>query len=232
VIAVLASANDTGADALLARWAGAGARCLTPGDLCQRGWTHRPGCGCGEAVVDGAAVPVRDFKGVVTRLMCVTERDLVSIVPHDRAYVAAEMTAFLLAWLSSLPCPVVNRPSPQGLAGPNLRPETWLALASEVGIPVRPLRRDRHGYGEPDGAVARDEVTVVGERALGGTSARARERAVRLAQHSGAEVMVAGFDAGEPDEPLIDAHVWPDLGRADVGDALLELLTDRAGGRR
>lgn len=182
--------------------------------------------------MDGASVPVGEFTAVVTRLVCVTEQDLVSIVPHDRAYVAAEMTAFLLAWLSSLPCPVVNRPSPHGLAGPNHRPETWLALAAEVAIPVRPLRRDRHGYGKPDGAGARDEVTVVGERALGGTSARARERAVRLAQHAGVDLMVAGFDAGGPDEPLLDAHVWPDLGRADVADALLELLTDGAGGPR
>jgi hypothetical protein len=139
------------------------------------------------------------------------------------------MTAFLLAWLSGLPCPVVNRPSPLGLAGPNLRPESWMALASKAGIPVRPVRRDRHGYDIPDATRTRDEVTVVGAQALGGTSARARERALRLARCAGAEMMVAGFDAAQPDEPLMDAHTRPDVARSDVADALLELLTGRAG---
>jgi hypothetical protein len=229
VIAVLASADDVDAKALVARWAGADARLFTPADLCHRGWVHRPGFGCGLAVVDGEPVPVRDLSALVTRLFFVTERDVVSIVPADRPYVAAEMTAFLLAWLSGLPCPVVNRPSPLGLAGPNLRPESWMALASRAGIPVRPVRRDRHGYDIPEASGTRDEVTVVGTRALGGTSARVRKRAVRLARRAGAEMMVAGFDAAEPDEPLLDAHTWPDLARPDVADALLELLARRAG---
>jgi hypothetical protein len=228
VIAILAKAGDAAAETLASRW-GSEARLMTPRDLARRGWVHRPGSDADVVVIDSGQVAARELTGVVTQLCFVAPDDLAPIVAVDRPYVAAEMTAFLLAWLSDLPCPVVNRPSPLGLAGPNLRPEAWMALASEAGIPVRPIRRDRHGYRAQDASGARDEVTVVGNRALGAMSARAGERALRLARRVDAEMMVAVFDPAEPDEPLLDAHTWPDLTRADVADALLELLTGRAG---
>lgn len=229
MIAVLARANDVEAEALVSRWAAADARLLSPADLSRRGWVHRPSVRGSVAMVDGEPVPVRELTAVVTRLLFVTEPDVGCIVAADRSYVASEMSAFLLGWLSSLPCPVVNRPSPLGLAGPNLRPEGWMALAWQVRIPVRPVKRDQDGYDIPEATGSREEVTVIGTRALGAASARARERALRLARHAGVDIMVAGFDAADPDEPLVDAHVWPDLTRPDVADALLDLLTSRAG---
>ncbi len=228
MIAVLAKAGDAAAEALVRRWR-PGARLMTARDLTRPGWVHRPGSDADVAVIDSEPVAAGELRGVVTQLPFVAPDDLAPIVPADRPYVAAEMTAFLLAWLSSLPCPVVNRPSPLGLAGPNLRPEAWMALASEAGIPVRPVRRDGHGYPPRDVTGVRDEVTVVGKRTLGATSTRARERALRLARQAGAEMMVAIFDAADPGGPLLDAHTWPDLTRADVAGALLELLTGRAG---
>lgn len=227
MIAILARTGDPAAETLARRW-GSGARLLTPLDLARRGWAYAPESDAGMTVINSNQVAVCELTGVVTQLTSVAPDDLAPIVPSDRPYVAAEMTAFLLAWLSSLPCPVVNRPSPLGLAGPNLRPEAWVALAAAADIPVRPVTRDHHGYRVDETLSSPQEVTVVGERALDATSARTAEHALRLACRADAKMLVATFDADDPDTPLLDAHTWPDLARADVADALLELLRSPA----
>ena len=55
----------------------------------------------------------------------------------DRAYAGAETSALWLSWLSSLPCRVVNAPSPGSLAGPWYPPLQWLYLAARAGLPAR-----------------------------------------------------------------------------------------------
>lgn len=223
MIAVVASAGDPGARALVARW-GERARMLTPADLSRRGWVHHPGWPrAGRAVIDGEIVPVRELTGVLSRLAFVSGHELPTIIPAERQYVAAEITAFLLAWLAELPCPVINRPSPAAPAGPSLRPEAWVALAARLGIPSTPIRRTADGYAYPAGE-RRELVTVVGRRALGGTNADARRRACALAAEAGAQLVDVAFDGSRPNRPLVDAHIFPDLGRAEVADALLELL--------
>jgi hypothetical protein len=232
VIAVLAREGDPQAEALASRW-GSPARVVTPRDLARRGWVFRPGYDDRDAMVVGTErVATRELTAVVTRLPFVAPEDLATIVPADRPYVAVEMTAFLLAWLSSLRCPVVNRPSPFGLAGPNLRAEGWTSLAAQLDIPVRPVVRDHHGYasrGREEYSPV--EVIVVGQRVLGATGARTAERARRLARRAGAEMLVTVFNAADADEPFLEAHTWPDFFRDDVCDALFEFLDLDSGGR-
>jgi hypothetical protein len=55
----------------------------------------------------------------------------------DRAYAQSEMFALLLSWLAGLPCPVINRPAPPSLVGPNPSPLEWAAHARAAGL--RPL---------------------------------------------------------------------------------------------
>jgi len=101
------------------------------------GWRQSLGGVDGDAaVVEGKRVPQKEITGVLTRLPCVFEQELVDITPDDRRYVAAEMTAFLLFWLSRLKCPVLNRPTPTCLSGPYWRREKWIHVAARVGIPV------------------------------------------------------------------------------------------------
>jgi hypothetical protein len=52
----------------------------------------------------------------------------------ERAYAAAELTAFVLGWLSSLDCPVRNRPDPACLAGPAPPPLGLAAAAARAGL--------------------------------------------------------------------------------------------------
>src|SRR5262249_56128954 len=123
MLAILAGRLDVGARALAARWSGLDARVLTPDDLCSAGWRYRPVTpGASVAVVAGERVAARAIRGVLVRLSRVDPGDLAFVAPDDRPYVAAEITAFLVAWLSSLTCPVVNRPTPSSLPPPPRRP--------------------------------------------------------------------------------------------------------------
>jgi hypothetical protein len=168
MIVILASRHDAPARALAARWADQDAALLTPRGLSAAGWRHHLGSPeDSAAVVGGRTLPVADIKGVVTRLWSVGEADLPHVVPEDREYVAVEMSAFLTSWLSSLECPVLNRPTATCLAGPNWRAEEWTHRAARLGIPVRPVeRRSALGDAAQPAPPAEElaSVTVVGER--------------------------------------------------------------------
>jgi hypothetical protein len=224
MLVVLAHWLDEIASDLVKQWPDA--RLMTPRDLSLPGWSHsHRGVQEERAVLGGAIVPGSEISAVYTRLSGVTENDLPMIVTDDRRYVAAEMTAFLLSWLSSLACPVVNRPSPLGLAGPNFRPEAWVALACGEGIPARPVSRGTHGYQEPD-LCHSIHVTVVGTRWIGEATDELGARALRLARAAGVHIMTAVFDPTQPGSPLVMAEPFPDLRSDGVADALLEYLSD------
>src|SRR5258707_166954 len=110
MLVILAGQQDASAAELAASWNFSGASLLTPEDLSCTCWRWNPARSTGsQAVVGGRNIPVADITGVLTRLFSVQEQHLGHIVPEDRSYVASEMNAFLLAWLSSLKCPVLNR---------------------------------------------------------------------------------------------------------------------------
>ncbi len=55
----------------------------------------------------------------------------------DREYALSELQALWLSWLSSLPCPIINRATPRGLCTPWIGQFEWCARAMKVGLPVR-----------------------------------------------------------------------------------------------
>ena len=233
MLLVLAGRHDEGARSLAARWAADGAALLTPRGLSVEGWRHHLGSPSDSAaVVDGRAVPVEKLTGVLTRLWSVGLQDLPHIVPQDREYVSIEMSAFLTSWLSSLKCPVLNRPTPTCLAGPNWQPEEWAHRAARLGIPIRPVeRRTAFGAGPPPPPAAEERftVTVVGARCLGTEDETLRLHARRLAEHAGAGLLDVYFDCDDARARFVGANLWPDIGSPDVADAILEHL--KGGGR-
>jgi hypothetical protein len=180
--------------------------------------------------VDGRVVAVEEITGVLTRLPCVFDQELVEIVPGDRAYVAAEMTAFLLSWLSELKCPVLNRPTPTCLAGPYWRPERWAREAARSGIPVRPVHR-RFAPGEPppaEGTMSGSStVTVVGDRCLGAVEEAQAFQARRLADLAGIDLLSVSFHGAD----FLRADIWVDLAADGVADAIFGFL-ERPSARR
>jgi len=226
MIVVLANRHDTVALALAARWAHEGAELLTPEGLSVEGWRHYVATGGDDAaVIAGRRTAARDIEGVVSRLWGIAEGDLPHIVPEDRGYVSMEMTAFLTSWLSSLKCPVLNRPLPMSLAGPNWRREEWTHRAARLRIPVRPLRR----YTAPDAPATRDTrpenlnaVTVAGRACPRAGDETLKSHALRLAQSVGAGLLNVYFDGEGADAAFVSADVWPDVSVPEVADAILE----------
>ncbi|MEZ4663441.1 MAG: hypothetical protein R2911_38355 [Caldilineaceae bacterium] len=102
-------------------------------------WRHyqtRQGVTTHIRLADGAILDDR-FGAVFNRLQQVELPHFAGAAAADRAYALAEMQALLLSWLHSLPCPVINRASPQGLGGARRTHAQWLHLAHAGGLPVQ-----------------------------------------------------------------------------------------------
>src|SRR5437763_13611984 len=113
MLLILAHGHDFSARALAARW-GSRALLLTVAELHRARWHLDMDVDgrvrTGLATAEGTPIPVT---GVVNRLGWITATELARVHPADRAYAAAELTAFLLAWLDACPAPVLNPPGPR-----------------------------------------------------------------------------------------------------------------------
>jgi hypothetical protein len=164
--------------------------------------------------------------GVLTLLPCVYPQELTEIAPDDRDYVAQEMTAFLLAWLTELTCPVLNRPNATSLMGPSWPPERWRHLALHAGLRAAPLRRQTTR--EPAASVqptsAAACVTVIGDRWIGELPSELAAQARRLADAAGAELLTVVFDRADTQASVLFADPRPPIGDGRVADAILAFL--------
>jgi hypothetical protein len=256
MLIILAGEQDEVARDLARRWSSFDAHLVTPKDLSQAGWIHRPGFRTAEpgnarigpapeerlddrisaeshdqdvAVVGGRAVSAGRIDGVLTRLPCVYEWELAHIVPGDRAYVSAEMSAFLLSWLSELDCPILNRPKPTCLSGPDWRQEQWIQLAARLGIPLDPVRRYAK-LGEETSAEPRPEtlqiVTVVGQRSFNALNERQALHAQRLAAAAGVGLLAVHFTTCKNGSSSFQSvNLWPDISSSEIADAILNYFT-------
>jgi hypothetical protein len=221
LIAILARAHDETARSLVERWREHQAALLSPRDLSRRGWRYRPEApGDGQAVVAGNVVAVTDLCAVVTLLGDVRWHDLPHIVPADREYVASEMRAFLLAWLETLPCRMLNRPTPASLTGCGWSAERWRLAAAALGIPTMPMPGVPSDRPVEDQAVA---VTYIGGETLNAPSSRVSAWVRQLASVAQTGTLVARFCDGLRPR-LAAVTVVPDLARAEVADAALRWL--------
>ena len=228
MIVILASRYDQTAGWLVARWARAGGCLLTCEDLSVSGWRYDPSQPLsGTSVLGGREVALKDVRGMLTRLPYVSDHELIHIAPPDRAYVAAEMTAFLTCWLSALPCPVLNRPSPGCLTGPNRHAEQWVAAAAKLGMRIRPAHA-RLGL-RPSHEMPREAppatVTVVGHRCFGEVDEELLRLSSRLARVMGVDLLGVRFTGPEPDALFVGVSTSPDVDTPDVADAILDYLT-------
>jgi hypothetical protein len=210
VLAVLASRLDTAARELVAEWSSAGAALLSAEDLSTAGWSFRVADpGGGAAVVAGERVPVRELTAVLTRRPAVIAEELAWIAAADRAYVAAEANAFLVAWLDALPCRVVNRPTPLSLCGPMWGASHWAAAAARAGV----------AWADRDGDSVHD-VVVVGDACVGARSTAEEDEARALARAARLELLGVSFAGERP----CAATTRPPLDGERVRRLLLERL--------
>ena len=221
MLLIFASARDPAAAALAARWETRDVALLTAADLSVAGWRYRlPPSGSSSLVAGGRPFASCDIEGVLTRLPVIAAQELEHIAAQDRAYVAAEMTAFLLAWLDGLSCPVLNRPTPGGLCGPNWRTVRWIHLAGTLGIPVAPVSYDTAEATAPP-AESGATIIVVGERCFGAPDPATAAHARALAAASGADLLGLRFTAG-PLPRLLGVTTCPDLSAPEIAGAILD----------
>jgi len=232
VLVVLASRSDAAARALCERAPAGTAQLLSWRDLSTTGWRYYsdPDDGGDAAVIGGRPITNAEIDAVVTRCPAVPPHELGHIVPADRTYVAAEMTAFLVAWLTRLRCPVLNRPRDGCLCGPRWPPERWTMLATSLGLRAVPVaRRAVPGLAPgttrpaaPAGFELRT-VTVVGPHAhvSDDTPETLADAAVTLAR--GAEVILlkTEFAVRGSEYWFVGAGLDVDLAAPPVADALL-----------
>lgn len=209
MIVVVASHYDRRALGIVEDWGADSATILSAEDLCRPGWRLEiPSGPPGFAVVGGRTVRADEIDGILTLRPCVFAEELQDIQPAHRKYVAAEVNSFLLAWLATRTCTVMNRPSPRCLAGPGWLPEQWVRTANQRGIPAHTCRR------VPDGEAGRAipetlEVIAVGERCFGADDPILRKRALELARAADVDLVSVRFAAD--DGRFVSANVWPSL---------------------
>ncbi len=229
MIVVLASRHDQAARSLAERWADHGATLLTAHDLSEAGWIfHAPARGSGQAVAGGRVVANRQITGVLTRLAGVDPGELDHVAPEDAAYVASEMTAFLLAWLSTLACPLLNRPAPESLCGSTWRAERWIRFAAGLGIPVQPVHRDSRDDSSAGCEPFAASVTVVGERCFGAVDSSLADHARRLAAAAGVGLLEVRFTSPGRGGRFMRVNLCPDVSADDIGEAVIEYFEGAA----
>ncbi|HMD20707.1 MAG TPA: hypothetical protein VKH40_10315 [Alloacidobacterium sp.] len=226
---ILATRQDETAAWLANRWQPHGAVVVSAADLSMSGWSlDLCSPAKSSACIGGRKVTNQNIDGVLTRMPCVHEQELNHIVPLDRQYVASEMTAFLLAWLSSLACPVLNRPTPDSLGGPGWRREGWVHLANRLGIPVAAVRRNAANRKNDAEDQTTCEVIVVGDQCFGEAAPPLIENARMLAKAAGTGLLTVHFSGAAADSVFVSASPWPNLASPMIADAVLRCLHGRS----
>jgi hypothetical protein len=181
-------------------------------------------------VIGGRIHDVREIDGVLVRSPTVLADELASITPSDRNYVASEINAFLVYWLSVLDRPVLNRPTPRSLGGPGWYPEHWIHCAASVGLQTAPIKRavtatgfDEAGWGHHTGPIV--ELTILGKRCFGDAEPGLVQRAQQLAQVSGVDLASFRFDGHAATSRFLMADPFPSLDNEPIARAVLGYLT-------
>jgi len=229
VLVVLASAHDETAHTVTKAWALAGAALCVPADLSTPGWCHRVGAPeAARAVIGGRIIPAAEITGVLTRLWHVPATELAHIALSDRPYVAAEMTAFLTAFLTDLPGVVLNKPAASTLSGPGWRRERWVREAARAGIPVVSVQRILRVGESAAAAPVAAEVTVVGAQVFGTADPDLIDWSSQLARLGNVGLLGLRFAHHGHGFAFSEVNPWPILTFPGVLDAIQQYLTSRS----
>ena len=233
MIIIVASRYDASARRLKDRWAAEGAHLLTCQDLSASGWRCRVSDPLGStAIIDGLDVKQTEIRGVLTRMQWVAEQELTHIVADDRTYISAEMSAFLVFWLSGLTCPFLNRPTASSLNGPGWGREAWNSAASKAGMRINPIRRHAGLASESLASASEADLqarelskaivlTVVGENCLGEADKTLKLQARRLAEVAHMDFLSVRFSGVDADASFAGVDILPNVDDGTVADAAL-----------
>lgn len=140
----------------------------------------------------------------------------------DELYLAEERRAVVVAWLRTLPCPVLNPPRASTLGGPAFSIPVWRAIARRHGLRIRPW----HHLAEEAPPHHLLHGIVVGNRFIDASGDLPQAKAdalVAMARHVGTPVLGVTLVHSENDWEFLDATPLPPL--APGGQALVDALS-------
>ena len=201
---------------------------VTPLQLvCSTSIAHRlstAGSSSAFVLADGTRLDLDAVSGVVNRMAAMPMAHLASASAADRDYAASEWHAFLLGWLASLACPVLNPPAPEWLAGAlhSSLAATQLALAAGLAVEA-----DHAGtMAEPDPSAERVAETThfacCGQLVGPILEPAAREAILSFAHAYGAPLLQVETAAGGGRRQFLRATSFPDFTRG--GSALVNAI--------
>jgi hypothetical protein len=198
---------------------------VTPLQLvCSPRMVHRlatTACSFEFRLADGRMLDSAAIDGVVNRMLAAPTAHLQRAAAADRTYAVGELHAFLLGWLGSLDCPILNPPQPDCLVGPWRPQMEVLQLAAQAGLPF--AARDIGEDPTPDGPAAGGTSFVLDGQVLGAPRPPAlRDALLRFAALWGGRLLQVDFDAGPEGPALRGATSFVDF-RAG-GDLLVRAI--------
>lgn len=140
---------------------------------------------------DGATVRAAELSGVVNRMTAVPQAHLARAAPVDRSYAVGELHAFMLGWLATLPCPLLNPPAPEALSGPWHCEMAARHFAVQAGLACAPVTLALDDALDPSPARAGTDTHVVLDGQVVGAllPAAQREAMIQFAQLWGARMV-------------------------------------------
>jgi hypothetical protein len=230
LILVLSNLADEAAAGFVRRFP-AGTACLvTASDFHQsvRAAVSVSDFSASEITLGGTPLTAGQIRGVVATIPWFLPQEFYYIEPADRDYVCAEMSAFLIYFLSGLACKKLNPPSPRRLTGLGLHRLEWLRAAARCGVPVWPGRTKNGVPLPPDDAPGLEPVrsTIVGGEVVGAGGPdqitgymQALSRTFAMPYLSGHFVSRNGRDFF-----LVELESVPDLSRPENCEAMVRYL--------
>ena len=169
---------------------------------CPR-WHHRlsaTGDSTSFTLPDGRVIESQSVRGTVNRILAPATIQMTATVPEDRGYAAQEMFSFYVSWLKTLPEPILNVPTPQGLCGRWRHLSEWIGLAAQAGLQTPRYRmssQDASGAGQhtaiPAGQMVKTAV-VLRDAVFGmDLPSDVAASGVRLAELAGVETLGIDF---------------------------------------
>ena len=183
---------------------------------------HRVGAGGVSARIalsDGRSIDSREVRGAINRLLAVPSTHLAGL--PDGEYAAQEFSAFFLSWMYTLPEPILNRATPQGLCGQWRHPSEWVVLAAKAGLRAPHYRQSSHDQINealaerklfPSGTPTRTLIVAAGKVCGADAPDSIREGCARLSEIAETSLLGIEFVSEGPDEWVFaGASPLPDL---------------------
>lgn len=220
-----------------------GVACVSVEALCAGlAWDFRLGTDATASRVrlpDGRTLDADEIESVLNRVSVVAPVGIEHAEEEEATYAREEFHAFMLGWLAALRN-VVNKPTPQGLAGRHRTPLEWTWRAARAGLPVLPRLEATPGaapvYPGAAASTVRSWAYVVGDEVLvqqvfgeGDAGPLGDDQAAacrELARAVDVDLLGIGFTHAPGGPAFVTATPTPPLpaGDRDVVDALAGLL--------